>query len=86
MKDHIGRVRVIKESQDERESICICPHCGREVRYIDLFTLLEVYGCIECHNTFWRTIDRERNLDYDRFISKRERGDYEPYRYQEIKK
>lgn len=81
---HIGRIKVIKEADDILDTmnyICICPHCGREVRYGDMLMYCGEYGCHECADDLHDSIEYDRQNHYDRYVRKVNNDEYEPYKY-----
>jgi len=82
---HIGRVKVIKPAKNEMDAVCICPHCGRQVRYGDICTVNGIYNCHSCNRELHRTIECDKSYDYSVYERKATSGEYEPYKYVEDK-
>lgn len=78
---HIGRIKVIKEAEDDLDCICICPHCGREAKYGDMSMYCGEHGCPQCADELRNTIEFDREHQYDAYVRKANANDYEPYKY-----
>ena len=81
---HIGRIRVIKEADNDLDTICVCPHCGRQVRYGDMTMYCGEHGCNHCINDLHDSIEYDRQNHYDRYVRKANNNDYEPYKYMDM--
>ena len=83
--EHIGRIKVVQEAEDEMDTVCICPHCGSHARYGDMFMINGNHGCPKCHEELYKTITFDRENQYDTYVRKANNHEYEPYRYVEAK-
>lgn len=83
---HIGRIKIIKEDEDEMLCICICPHCGNKELYGNMFTISGIHGCPNCQTELLNTINYDRVNQYDVYARKANNHEYEPYRYKETEK
>lgn len=82
MEQHIGRIKVVCENEyDEMDTICICPHCGNKTRYGDMIMISGIHGCPKCHEELSKTINFDRNNQYDAYVRKANNYEYEPYRW-----
>ena len=82
---HIGRIEVVKEADDYLDYVCVCPHCGRHVRYGDMTMYCGEHGCNHCIDDLHDSIEYDRQNNYDRYVRKANGNEYEPYKYAEGK-
>lgn len=80
---HIGRIKVVEENENDMDTLCICPHCGRQVRYGDMTMYCGEHGCINCNDDLHDSINFDRENHYDRYVRKANNNEYEPYKYVE---
>ncbi len=80
---HYGRIKVIKEDDNPLRSLCICPHCGSEVIYGNMMMYNGTHGCPKCIRELNKTIDFDRNNQYEEYVRKSNEHEYEPYKYRE---
>ena len=69
------RVKVVQEAEDIYDSICICPHCGKQVAYGDMMMVSGHSCCPVCHDSLYHEIAYDKENNYDLYLAK----DYEPY-------
>lgn len=79
--EHIGRIKVIQENEDEMDTICVCPHCGSHALYGNMFMISGIHGCPNCQTELWNTINYDREQQYDVYVRKANNHEYEPYRW-----
>lgn len=80
--NHIGRVKIIKESFNIMDCLCICPHCNREAYYKDLRKVSGINCCPYCNEQLHYQIESDKKKDYNIYMNKSNTYAYEPYRYQ----
>lgn len=78
---NIGRIKVVKSHNDIMQCICICPHCGREAIYGEMFTIFGIHGCPKCQNELNGTINFDKTNQYEVYIRKANNHEYEPYKF-----
>ena len=84
--DHIGRIKVIDNSnEDYFKWVCICPHCGEKTTYGEMHMHCGEHGCPKCADDLRDSIEFDRKNHYDRYVRKANNNDYEPYKYVEDK-
>ena len=81
---HIGRIKVIKETEELMDNICVCPHCGRHVLYGNMLMYNGIHSCPTCHQRLCYEVEHDKSYDYDSYVQKANNHEYEPYKYVEI--
>lgn len=82
---NIGRIRVVRESDDLMDCGVICPHCGATTDYGSLRMVDGVYCCPLCHEQLYKTIEFDRANNYEAYVRKANNHLYEPYALMEEK-
>lgn len=82
---HIGRIPVVKLDMDLFDCICICPHCGKKVRYGDLMLTNGIHNCPHCNVEVNMQTRKDQELDYEEYARKMANHEYEPYKYSQAK-
>ena len=81
---HIGRIKVIEINiLNMMENICICPHCGEEVKYGEMCMISGIHGCPKCSKELYDTINYDKKKRYEVYVRKANKHEYEPYKYVE---
>lgn len=79
---NIGRTKVLQYNyQNEFDSLCVCPHCGRDVFYGDMMKVNGINCCPACNKELHLTIEADQKEDYEKYVRKANSYEYEPYRY-----
>ena len=63
------------------KSLCICPHCGSEVTYGEMCMYYGIHACPNCLDSLHKTVDFDRKNQYDVYVRKANKNEYEPYKY-----
>ena len=69
------RIEVVHEAEDVMDYICVCPHCGKHVRYGNMMMISGHSCCDYCHDSLSNEIERDKAADYELYVKK----DYEPF-------
>ena len=83
---HVGRIKIVNDAYNYLDTICICPHCGRQVKYGDMYMYLGQHGCPHCIDDLRDSVEFDRQNHYDRYVRKANNYEYEPYKYMEVDK
>lgn len=81
--NNIGRIKVVRESDDLMNYEVICPHCGAVARYGSMRMLNGVHCCPKCHEQLRNTVEFDRTNNYEAYVRKANGHEYEPYAYRE---
>ena len=78
---HIGRIKVVEEKENELESVCICPHCGKKVLYGNMMMVSGSHCCPECHDEVYDTLKFLREHHYEAYVRLGKTHSDEPYQW-----
>lgn len=78
---HYGRIKVLVPHENMMESLCVCPHCGSEVVYGEMCMYHGIHTCPNCIESLRKTVDFDRENQYDVYVRKGNNHEYEPYKY-----
>ena len=82
---HIGRIKVVIETEELMDCVVVCPHCGTHTTYGSITYYCGSHGCPSCHMSLRDKIEKDRTSNYDAYVRKSNNHDYEPYKYVEVK-
>ena len=77
---HIGRIKVVTPNENIMECICVCPHCGEEVRYGSMMMVSGVHCCPNCNVQLHQEMETDKEASYETYVNKVNGREYEPYR------
>ena len=80
---NLGRIKVIKETENIMDWVCICPHCGKETTYGKMIMTNGIHNCEKCNTQLNKQIETDRDADYETYSRKANNHEYEPYMYVE---
>ena len=81
MGQHIGRIKVLQESDNLMDTLCVCPRCGRHVLYGNMMMYCGIHTCPKCHEGLRKEVEYDKGSGYTNYMDKTYSGSYEPYRY-----
>ena len=79
---NIGRIKFVKtEGDDILNWTCICPHCGKEVKYGEMMKTSGINNCPNCNDEVNKQIAFDKKTNYEVYVRKAINNEYEPYMY-----